>query len=207
MVYLIGEPPPEAMLNADVVVLANTCKDITAYKDMMSSWPSRPKQHIIYTSTTGVYLDNGDVHDENSQALKTDHPTYQIEQVLRPRQATVVRLAGLVGPGRHPGRFFRKTGVIRNPQNPVNLIHLDDAMGLIGRLIEQPHPDQVFNGCTDNHPSKSEYYSHMAEQHNGTALDATQVTDNPGKTISNQSSKSLLEYRYQHPDVWQMPFE
>ncbi len=205
--HRIGDPVDTHMTNADVVVMANTCKDVTAYEKMISNWPVEANQQIIYTSTTGVYLDNGDTHDESSQALNTDHPTHQIEQVLQPRQATVVRLAGLVGPGRHPGRFFRKTGTIRNPQNPVNLIHLDDAIGLIGQLIEHPHPGKIFNGCADNHPSKGDYYSHMAELNDGSILNTSAPTDTAGKIISNQASQSQLGYQYQHPDVWHMPFD
>ena len=208
LVYQIGQHLPVQMLDADVIVFANTCKDFAAYKSTLQHWPTHFKPQVIYTSTTGVYQDNGLYHDEKSQSINTEHPTFLIEQVLTPLNANIIRLSGLVGPSliantRHPGRFFRKSLAVRNPKNHVNLVHLDDAVGLISTVVKQQLTNQIFNACADNHPEKGEYYSHMAKQLDGTILDTTQETTNPGKTINNLKSKSI--YNYQYPDVWQMP--
>lgn len=210
LVYQIGESLPPDMLDADIVIFANTCKDVSAYGFTVNNWPNDFKPYIIYTSTTGVYQDNGQDHDEKSQSINTEHPTYLIEQVLKPLNANIIRLSGLVGPSlianiRHPGQFFRKSMSIRNPENHVNLVHLDDAVGLISTVIKQNLTNQIINACSDNHPEKGEYYSYMAKQLDGTILDTTQETTSPGKTINNTKSKSI--YNYQHPDVWQMSFK
>ncbi|HAP82964.1 MAG TPA: NAD(P)-dependent oxidoreductase, partial [Enterobacteriaceae bacterium] len=43
----------------------------------------------------------------------------------------------LVGPGRHPGRFFAgKSGP--NGNHGVNLVHLEDVVGAISLLLEAP---------------------------------------------------------------------
>ena len=207
--YQIGNLLPSELLNADVIIFANTCKDVSAYGFTVKNWPNDFKPYIIYTSTTGVYQDNGQDHDEKSQSINTEHPTYLIEQVLKPLNANIIRLSGLVGPSliantRHPGRFFRKSLTVRNPKNHVNLVHLDDAVGLISTVIKQNMTNQIINACADNHPEKGEYYSHMSKQFDGTILDATQETTSLGKTINNLKSKSI--YTYKHPDVWQMPF-
>lgn len=207
LIYCIGQNPPMEMLEADVVIMANTCKDIDAYRVMLSNWPHRPSQQIIYTSSTAVYQDNGSEHDENSTAINHNHPTWQIEQLLKSHQSNILRLSGLVGPNRHPGRFFRKTAVIRNPNNPVNLIHIDDAMGLLCSIMRSQARGLILNGCADNHPSKGDYYRLMADQLDGTQLDASQATTSAGKTIINEQSKKRLQYTYHHPDVWHMPFE
>lgn len=204
IVYRIGEEIPKEMLPADVIIMANTCKDITAYQTMVKHWPKLFKPQIIFTSTTGVYREDGQDHDEQSSSMNAEHPTYLIEQVLKPLNANIIRLSGLVGPKRHPGKFFRKSLSVRNPKNHVNLVHLDDAIGLISAVVKQQLIRQVFNACANNHPTKGKFYSHMAKQLDDTILETTQETSSPGKTINNTKSKTL--YTYKHPDVWQMTF-
>lgn len=213
--YHIGDVLPASLTKSDVIVMANTCKDTDAYQVMvnhiLNQWSHRSEDlpQFIYTSTTGVYQDNGAYHNEASQALNINHPTMLIEQALKPLNANIIRLAGLVGPSliantRHPGRFFRKTKTIKNPENKVNLIHSIDAIGLIETLITLQSQSQTINACADNHPTKGEYYSHMAKQLDGTNLIAAEQTTSAGKTIDNIKSKKIYTYRY--PDVWKMTF-
>ncbi|WP_154223876.1 hypothetical protein [Marinicella rhabdoformis] len=214
LVYQMGELFPDDMLDADVVVFANTCKDVSAYRSTVKNWPRTFKPQVIYTSTTSVYQDNGQDHDEESPSINPEHPTYLIEQTLKPLKANIIRLSGLVGPGfmrqdlivnsRHPGRFFRKSLAVRNPKNQVNLVHRDDAIGVIISVIDSQLNKQIINASADNHPTKGEYYSYMAKQLDGTILDTTQETSTSGKTINNLKSKTI--YTYQHSDVWQMSF-
>lgn len=208
LTYQMGQDLPVAMHDADVLIIANTCKDVSSYQHTFADWPADNLPQIIYTSSTAVYQDNGQIHNETSTGINTEHPTYLIEQILSPLNANIIRLSGLVGPKRHPGRFFSKSLTVKNPKNPVNLIHLNDAIGLINTVIEhkaESNSDgQIFNGCADNHPSKGDYYSHMAQMLNGISLSTSQETTSLGKTICNKRSKSI--YHYKHPDVWHMPF-
>ena len=52
-------------------------------------------------------------------------------------QTTVIRFGGLVGPGRDPGRFFAGKENISNGLAPVNLIHLDDCIGIGKEIIRK----------------------------------------------------------------------
>ena len=49
----------------------------------------------------------------------------------------ILRLAGLVGPGRHPGRFFAGKSA-PDGQHGVNLVHLEDVIGAIELLLQAP---------------------------------------------------------------------
>ena len=108
LVYRIGEAFPAELLTADVIIIANTCKDISAYQNMIDNWPDLFKPQVIYTSSTAVYLENGQTQEENSQALYTEHPTYLIEQTLKEVKANFkgksfsgkeIRVINIVGIG------------------------------------------------------------------------------------------------------------
>ena len=70
-------------------------------------------------------------------------------------------MSGLVGGERHPAKFMSgKT--YSNGDNPVNLIHLKDCMGIITSVIEQNFWGQIVNGVCAENPSKKEYYTFVA---------------------------------------------
>src|SRR5690606_15302388 len=89
-----------------------------------------------------------------AEALFSENPAFQ---------TTVIRLGGLIGPGRHPGRFFSGKKNVPNGMAPVNLIHLDDCIGLIEAVIEKNIWNGVFNACAPQHPSRQEFYSNAAK--------------------------------------------
>lgn len=204
-VHHIGALTPPTISTAQVIIFANTCKNIIAYKKQVDDWQKDPAQQVIFTSSTAVYQENGAIHNEDSTALNKTHPTYLIEQLLKTLNVTCIRLAGLVGPNRHPGRFF-KHGKIPNGHCPVNLLHLDDATGIICAVIEQQVQNEIINACADNHPKKAAFYKKMAHQLGRPDLTASNTTNSLGKTISNSKSKQLLNYSYLYPDVWQMDY-
>ena len=50
--------------------------------------------------------------------------------------STVVRLGGLIGPGRAPGRFLAGRRELPLGDAPVNLLHLTDAVGVLECILE-----------------------------------------------------------------------
>lgn len=205
LAYQLGQDLPVAMYDANVLIFANTCKDIQAYQQMINDWPTAFSPHIIYTSSTAVYQDIDASHDESSSHINTSHPTYQIEQQLKTLNATIIRLAGLVGPERHPGQFFKR-GIINNGHCPLNLLHLNDAIGVICAVIKLKIQNEVINACADNHPRKADFYQQMVAQLGRPALQETHTKNSSGKIINNSKSKQWLKYHYQYPDVWLMDY-
>lgn len=62
------------------------------------------------------------------------------------------RLAGLVGPSRHPGRWLAgKTG-LPGGNAPVNLVHQDDVIGILLRVLENNMLGDVFDVCANERP-------------------------------------------------------
>ncbi len=208
-IYALGDQlsDPNSLFDTDVLIIAITSKDLAAFDVLMDQINDTPCQHIIYISSTSVYANDGQQHDETSTALNPDNPLLQIEHLIQThRSATIIRMAGLVGPDRHPGLFFRHGRVMKNPDAPVNLIHQTDCIGIIQSVITQGAWNEVFNACADTHPKKAVFYAAMSQQINADTP-KTEIT-NAGsfKTISNHKIKSKLGYQLVFPDVMNMTF-
>ena len=123
---------------------------------------------VIYTSSTGIYGDhNGEVNELTDPAPDTESGRIllEAEKLLASQpsfKTTILRFGGLVGPGRHPGRFFSGKKDIPNGKAPVNLIHLNDCVGISMAIIQQNAFGYVFNACSPHHPSKADFYKSAA---------------------------------------------
>nr|WP_319400139.1 hypothetical protein [uncultured Carboxylicivirga sp.] len=164
---------------------------------------------IIFISSTSAYGNmDGIATEETTENTNNElNSTLKLEQIILSlnKSTTIVRFAGLIGPGRHPGRFFSAEREIKNPNFPVNLIHLDDCIGVITTILQKEEWNQIFNACADNHPTKKEFYTKACLKLNGKAplFDDTK-TNVSGKSISNGKIKKLLGYKFKHPDLLQL---
>jgi len=115
----------------------------------------------VFTSSTGVYAQcHGEWIDETSPVEPNTFAGRRLlegEQLLHasPFAATVVRLAGLYGPGRTRLIDQVRQGTAVCPAGePVylNLIHRDDAVGALYRLMRLAHTAPLYLGV-DHHPA------------------------------------------------------
>ena len=123
---------------------------------------------VIFISSTSVYPEvNRTVMEDD--LLDPDKPSgiacLRAENELRQSDrfaTTVIRFGGLIGADRNPHRFMKRG--IKNGQAkvPVNLIHLDDCIGIIDHVIEQNIWGEVINGCCPEHPTREEFYTKAA---------------------------------------------
>ncbi len=209
MQYEVGDQlsQPDQLFNNDIIIIAVTSKDVDAFDILIDQLNQQTCKKLIYISSTSVYQNNRLSHDESSQYLNKDNPIWKIEQLIQTHPSTtIIRLAGLVGPGRHPGRFFKNGRTLKNPTAPVNLIHLDDCIGIIQSVILNQAWNQIFNGCADNHPPKLEFYTRMADQLNLAAPEFEKNTAGSQKIVDNKKSKTVLGYKYTCPDVFNMKY-
>ena len=75
----------------------------------------------------------------------------------------ILRLAGLVGPSRHPGRFFAGKSA-PDGQHVVNLVHLQDVVAAIELLLQAPKGGHIYNLCAPRHPARGLFYPQMARE-------------------------------------------
>lgn len=130
------------------------------------------KQHgvkkVIFISSTGVYADLNQEVDEGTNPqpnTEAGRILFAAEGLFRQETAfktAIIRFAGLIGPGRNPGRFFAGKKNVPNGKAPVNLIHLDDCIGICKAILTQDAFGYLFNGCSPQHPLKSVFYSKAA---------------------------------------------
>lgn len=146
---------------------------------------------VIFTSSTSVY---GAAKKHVTERTPTRPVTYSgkavdaAERVLRKLipGMVILRLAGLIGPGRHPGRFYGgRERPVPEADAPVNLVHRDDVIGAILILLERylflemdfskaddsvqrlfemkaEYLQPVFNVCAFAHPTKRDFYTAAA---------------------------------------------
>jgi nucleoside-diphosphate-sugar epimerase len=123
--------------------------------------------HLLHTSSTGVY-DKTSAHPNATEANGVLATTPRAARLLAAERAvlahpgaTVLRLAGLIGPDRHP--IDRMAGRERpGGAAPVNLVHRDDVTTAITLCLERGGPAGVFNIVADAHPSRDAYYTKEA---------------------------------------------
>ena len=187
------EPQWVDFLKTDVLVITIPIKEIKPFKYLIKTLASTVK--IIYTSSTAIYLPSKEPINEKN-ALDAQHPLLAIEQVIRNsgNPSTIIRLAGLFDQRRHPGRWFANK-VLTHPNGPVNLIHLDDCLGIINKIITHQVWNEIFNACANEHPSRKDFYSRASR-----ALGSPPPQINEQKTsikiIDNRWIKKKLDFSF-----------
>lgn len=174
-------------------------------------------EKIILLSSSAIYNGLSGLVDENNKLdFSADKVSLlsQAEQAvllfnesndkLTNRNGYVLRLSGLVGPSRHPGKFLLNGRMLKSPQAIVNLIHQQDAIGLIQALLTSDLTGGIFNGVSPTQVTKKQYYQAAA-----TALklpapvfeeDAMLSGDKP-KIVSGTKTQAALNYRFVYADL------
>jgi nucleoside-diphosphate-sugar epimerase len=160
---------------------------------------------IIFISSTSVYPDTNQVvsegdADPESILAKAESAFVKSSKL----STTVIRFAGLVGPGRHPGKFLSgKT--IGGADNPVNIIHQSDCIRIIKRIIESNTWNKIFNACADLHPAKEVFYTMVCKQ---SGLPPPVFSDKEGayKNVSSEYLKNELTFKFDFPDPMTMTY-
>ena len=158
-------------------------------------------KNLIYISSTGVFQDevafptyteqhqfSADYFAEN-QLLQVEH----VLQNLGGVNTTILRFGGLVGKERHPVKFLSGRTGLKNPEAPVNLIHLDNCMLLISEIIQQGKYGNVFHGVEDILLSKEVYYKQKAEELDLPIPEFDLETTSVGKEISMAWTLKILQ--------------
>lgn len=167
---------------------------------------------IILLSSTAAYNGLcGDVNETSSLNFLADKVQIlnEAEQAVlgfacpeNNRKSYVLRLAGLVGPGRHPGKFIKSGRLLSSSLAPVNLIHQEDALGLILSLLTTKTDSGIFNGVSQTHVSKKDYYRAAAK---ALSLPMPSFSDDAAaslkKIVSGVKAEQILSYQFVYPDL------
>ncbi|WP_426492248.1 NAD(P)H-binding protein [Hymenobacter sp. 102] len=159
-------------------------------------------QHILLVSSTGVYPDEPRLMRE-PDAVADDlapQPMLRAEALVQSGRHTVVRLAGLMGPGRSPGRFLAGRAGVAHGEAPVNMIHLQDSIGLLQCILEKQLWGYTFNASAATHPSRRTFYTEAATRL-GLQPPTFQEETTSGKQIDASLIREMTGYQFRHDDV------
>ncbi len=129
-------------------------------------------QRFVFVSSTGVYAqDSGKWVDEESPA---EQPHFSGATLLDgerlvaggPFRATVVRLAGIYGPGRTHMIDSVRNGTATVPAAPsyINLIHRDDCAGVLHHVLTMNNPAPLYLGVYHEPSDSRELLAWLAKQ-------------------------------------------
>jgi len=133
-----------------------------------------PQARMVFVSSTSVYGQTGgeSVTEESpaEPATETGRILREAEEAaLAHREAVVLRVAGIYGPGR--GALFRKfragEAVIEGDgQRRINQAHRDDIVAALLRALDpaDPLPGGIYNVSEDEAPSYLDYYGWLSER-------------------------------------------
>lgn len=175
-------------------------------------------EKIILVSSTGIYQEHSgnvdeetNVHDVTTSTNSKSSLLVEAERsVLNfSKKGRILRLSGLVAEDRKPGKFLAGKTNLMDAELPVNLIHRDDCVALLIKLIQQnsnTQDQQIFIGVSQTNANKKQFYTAAA-----LALGLVPPSFNEVKNdilvkrkVYGKKTRQWLNYQYKYDDllVW-----
>ena len=164
-------------------------------------------ENVLFVSSTSVYGEGNDIVTEESPLnpdTESGKQLVEAEQLLQSNtnfKTTVLRFGGLIGEDRHPVKFLAGRENLDNPDAPINLIHQQDCIGIILKIIETNSWNETFNAVTPFHPSRSSYYTEKAMNLNLALPKFNPENASIGKTIFSDKIETVLNYTFIKPNL------
>ncbi|KAB1156982.1 SDR family oxidoreductase [Flavobacterium luteum] len=159
-------------------------------------------KNVLFVSSTSVYADeNRRITEETTPNPETEsgEQLLQVEQLFQKNtnfKTTIVRFGGLIGEDRHPIHSLSKKDNVENPNAPINLIHQEDCIGIIEKIIEMKSWNETYNAVTPFHPSREIYYTQKAIELNINVPKFNHSKTSIGKTILSNKIHKSLDYQF-----------
>ncbi|MEN2414662.1 SDR family NAD(P)-dependent oxidoreductase [Flavobacterium mesophilum] len=157
---------------------------------------------VLFVSSTSVYGDDNDLITEETIPNPETESGKQLvlaENLLRENQnfeTTILRFGGLIGEDRHPVKHLAGKENLENPDAPINLIHLNDCIGVIEEIINKSKWNAIFNAVAPFHPTREAFYSQKAIKMNLPEPKFSSVKSNIKKVISSEKIETILRYKF-----------
>jgi nucleoside-diphosphate-sugar epimerase len=157
---------------------------------------------LLFISSTSVYADDNSVVTEDTTPLPDTESGRQLleTEILLQSNAlfktTILRFGGLIGGDRHPVHYLAGKENLENPEGPVNLIHRDDCIGIILKIIAKEAWGDTYNAVAPEHPTREEYYTQKAAALGLELPKFTHEKAATGKTVTPDKLISSLGYTF-----------
>ena len=166
-----------------------------------------PVKNVLFISSTSVYND-GDAFVTEETIAKPDTESgkqlLETEQLLQNNshfKTTIVRFGGLIGKDRHPIQFLAGRENLESPNAPINLIHQEDCVGIILKIIENDVWNETFNAVAPSHPTRELYYTLKALDLDLALPKFNHKNQSIGKTILSSKIETVLNYTFTKPNL------
>ncbi len=166
---------------------------------------------IVFVSSTSVYGNTEVFVDEK---VAPQPQTSSGKAILETEKAimeskiphVILRFGGLAGPERHPGRFLAGRELSSSGAHPVNYLHLNDAIGVITYMLENTVENEIFNVVAPVHPTKTDFYTKMADSISLAPPIFSEKDNTFGKEVSSGYLLSKTKFEFKYPDPMQFDF-
>jgi len=163
-------------------------------------------EFVIFASSTSIYPSSIKEAFEDT-LIVPDNPRARVlreaeEMLLKNKHfsTTVIRFAGLYGGQRKIGQFLSGKKSLGQGGRFVNLIHLDDCVEIIVEILKKDIRGEIFNACSDGHPSRKELYTRAAELLDLESPQFIEQEPEVSKIVSNKKLKKYMNYKFKYPD-------
>ena len=163
-------------------------------------------EKVIFISSTSVYAEENKVVTEAvlpNPATESGRQLVVCEQLFQKNESfktTILRFGGLIGEDRHPVKYLsgKKN---ENPNSPVNLIHQEDCIGIISKIIKLGIYGEIFNAAAPFHPTRKEYYTQKAQEYDLPLPQFVDSENQTGKIVSAEKIEKILGYLFARPNI------
>ena len=179
---VLGHPalPPADLLGSDVIVL--NIPPFTGQLEWLKLWPWRGAK-LVFVSSTSVLAGTSPILQEEERWVRENFD-----------RAAILRFGGLLGGGRHPGKFLSGRENVPHRLWPVNLLHLEDAVGFTLTVLEK-NLSGTFDVVCDEHRSREEFYTEFARRRNLPPPLFDQSDSSTRAAIPNNAVKAHYTFR------------
>lgn len=161
-------------------------------------------ENVLFIGSTSVYSDDISIPTITEKSIpnpdsESGSQLLEVEALFQKNtkfSTTVLRFGGLFGAYRHPAKYLSGKKNLKNPNAPVNLIHLDDCIGIITEIIKQDVWNETFNASTIPHPCKKDYYASICTALNLQPPEFEMNSTSKGKEIDSRKLQRLLNYNF-----------
>ena len=159
---------------------------------------------VVFVSSTSVYSDGFPIEictekQQPNPESESGKQLLEVENRLLKNaifDTIILRFGGLIGEDRNPITFLSGKKNVENPEAPINLIHQEDCIGIILKILETQSWNEVYNCVNPFHPTRKEYYTQKAIELEIPIPEFDDTKTSVGKMVSSGKLQNVLGYEY-----------
>ena len=159
-------------------------------------------KNVLFISSTSVYDDDNSIVTEKTTCkpeTEAGKQLVEVENNLKKNakfNTTILRFGGLIGENRHPIHFLAGRTNIENPESAMNLIHQDDCIAIILKIVKLNIWNETFNAVAPFHPKRIDYYTQKANEFGLELPQFNYEKISVGKTIDSSKLIEMLDFKF-----------